>query len=120
MTGRILPYANIIEVRQGDSFVIKLKIHKGVKDFDLTDAKVNMQVRNIEDNALKFDLTAEPIDAQKGEFALLISPTESNIDVGSYKTDIQLSTSDGQINTIFPADVNKVAIFRITEQVTHE
>ena len=120
MTGRILPYANIIEVRQGDSFTIKLKIHKGEKDFDLTGAKVNMQVRNIENNDLKFDLAAEPIDIQKGEFALLLSPVETSIDVGSYKTDIQLSTADGQINTIFPADVNKVAIFRITEQVTHE
>lgn len=120
MTGRILPYANIIEVRQGDSFTIKLKIHKGEKDFDLTGATVNMQVRDIENNALKFDLAAEPIDVQKGEFALLISPVQSNIEVGSYKTDIQLSTPDGQINTIFPSDVNKVAIFRITEQVTHE
>ena len=38
--------------------------------------------------------------------------------VGNYKTDIQLELPDGGVNTIFPADVNKIGVFRITPQVT--
>lgn len=119
MTGRILQNGNVIEVRQGDSFSIKIKIHKDDEGFDLTGSKVNMQVRRIDDNSLMFDLLATEIDIQKGLFALIITPAESGIDVGDYKTDIQLSTPDGMVNTIFPSDVNKVAIFRVTEQVTN-
>lgn len=119
MTGRILQNGNVIEVRQGDSFTIKINIHKGDEDFDLTGAKVNMQVRRIDDNSLMFDLLATEIDLKKGLVALIVTPTQSGIDVGDYKTDIQLSMPDGMVNTIFPSDVNKVAIFRVTEQVTN-
>ena len=119
MTGRIVQNSNVIEVRQGDSFTIKINIHKGDYDFDLSGSKVNMQVRKMDDNTLKFDKLATEIDIQKGLVALLLTPADTNIDVGEYKTDIQLTTPDGQINTIFPSDVNKIGIFRVTEQVTN-
>lgn len=119
MTGRLLQNGNVIEVRQGDSFVIKLKIHKGDEAIDLTGSKVNMQVRKMDDNSLMFDLLATEIDIKNGLVALIVTPAQSGIDVGDYKTDIQVSTPDGMINTIFPSDVNKVGIFRVTEQVTN-
>ena len=118
MTGRILQNGNVIEVRQGDSFTIRMNITKNNSRIDLSDAKINMQVRGFEDNSLKFDLLATNIDVEKGQFALILTPTNTNLPLGDYKTDIQLTTEDGSINTIFPADVNKVGIFRITEQVT--
>jgi hypothetical protein len=118
MTGRILQNGNVIEVRQGDSFTIRLNITKNSSKIDFTDAVISMQVRGFEDNTLKFDLLATSIDVEKGQFALILTPMHTGISVGDYKTDIQLTTKDGSINTIFPADVNKVGILRITEQVT--
>ena len=118
MTGRILQNGNVVEVRQGDSFTIRMNITKNNDRIDFTNAKINMQVRGFEDNTLKFDLLATNIDASKGQFALILTPSHTNLPVGDYKTDIQLITNDGHINTIFPADVNKVGILRITEQVT--
>lgn len=115
MTGKM--FNNIIEVRQGDSFVIKLRFHKSNQQIDLSKAEVKMQVRSADD-AEMFTLKASPIEAEKGTFALLIMPEQSKIPVGDYKTDIQLMTADGAVNTIFPNDVNRVGVFRITQQVT--
>ena len=120
MTGRILPNANVIEVRQGDSFTIAMLIKKGCKDVDLSGSEIKMQVRRMDDNQLMFELLGTSIDLQAGRIALILTPEMTNIEVGEYKTDIQLSTPDGMVNTIFPADVNKVGIFRVTEQVTNE
>lgn len=118
MTGRILQNGNIIEVRQGDSFTIRIAMKKNNQAIDLTGAKVNMQVRDAKDDRLMFDLLATEIDVRAGLVALIITPDMSKIDVGDYKTDIQVSFPDGSINTIFPADINKLGIFRVTEQVT--
>lgn len=118
MTGRILQNGNVIEVRQGDSFTIRMNITKNNSRIDFTNAKINMQVRGFEDGGIKFDLLATTIDTDKGQFALVLTPTHTSLPVGDYKTDIQMTTNDGSINTIFPADVNKVGVLRITEQVT--
>lgn len=120
MTGRILQNSNVIEVRQGDSFTITLNIKRDCKDVDLTGSKLNMQVRKMDDNQLMFDLLGTEIDIQAGRIALILTPAQTGIDVGDYKTDIQLTTSDGMVNTIFPADVNRIGIFRVTEQVTND
>ena len=115
MTGRIIN--NLIEVRQGDSFPINIQVKRGCKPVDLTGATILMQVRD-ENNSVMFTLSGTAVDVVNGKMALLLSPTETNIPVGDYVTDIQLTTSDGSINTIFPANVNQIATFRITEQVT--
>lgn len=117
MTGRIIN--NLIEVRQGDSYPINIQIKQGGKPVNLTGATLLMQVRDSE-NHLMFSLRGTAIDAAHGKITLLISPTETNIPVGDYLTDIQLTTEDGSVNTIFPANVNQVATFRITQQVTQE
>ena len=115
MTGRIIN--NLIEVRQGDSYPINIEVKKGCKPVDLTGATTLMQVRD-ENNNVMFTLTGTMVDAVNGKVALLLSPTETSIPVGDYVTDIQITGADGSVNTIFPANVNQVATFTITPQVT--
>lgn len=117
MTGRV--YNNLIEVRQGDSFPLnfELKNSKTKKPIDLRSAILQMQVRD-KDGNLKFSLYGSDVDAEHGKMALLISPVQTSIPVGDYVTDIQLTTNDGLVNTIFPSNVSQVGIFRVTAQVT--
>lgn len=117
MTGRILQNGNVIEVRQGDSFTIIMNITKNNSKINLSGARVDMQVRD-DEGSVKFNLSSTPIDAENGKFVLSLAPAHTNIPLGSYKTDIKLITPDGGVNTIFPADVTKIGILRITESVT--
>ena len=115
MTGRIIN--NLIEVRQGDSYPINIEVKRDGKPTDLTGATLLMQVRD-ENNTIMFTLAGTDVDVINGKMALLLTPTETSIPVGDYVTDIQITGSDGSVNTIFPGNVNQVATFRITQQVT--
>jgi hypothetical protein len=115
MTGKISH--NLIEVRQGDSFVMDFEIKKGCKPVDLTGASLVMQVKDNAGNTI-FSVNGEMVDAVNGKIAIVLTPIETSKPVGEYKTDIQLTTRDGSVNTIFPADIHQVATFVITEQVT--
>lgn len=119
MSGIINEASNMIMIRQGDSFNILVSVKRGCKAVDLKDAIVRMQVKDIENSALIFEVIAEAIDVENGNVLLQITPQMSNHPVGDYKTDIQVEMPDGSINTVFPAEVNKIATFRITEQVTN-
>ena len=112
MTGRIIN--NLIEVRQGDSYPINIEVKKGCKPVDLTGATMTMQVRD-SNNSVVFTLNGTAVDVLNGKMALLLSPTETSIPVGDYVTDIQITGADGSVNTIFPANVNQVATFTITQ-----
>lgn len=115
MTGTV--QNNIITVRQGDSFAINLQVKNGCKPVNLTGATVVMQVRDGA-GSLVFQVNGTGVDAANGKMALLITPTETAAAVGDYVCDIQVTGADGSVNTIFPADVNKIGIFKITPQVT--
>ena len=115
MSGRIVN--NLIEVRQGDSFAINFEIKKKCKPVDLTGATLLMQVRDSNNN-LVFAVNGTDVDIKNGKIALLLTPTQTSAQVGDYNTDIQLTTADGSVNTIFPANVNQIATFRVTEQIT--
>lgn len=115
MTGRVT--GNLIEVRQGDSFAINLQVKKGCCPVDLTGASLLMQVRDTSGGVV-FAVTGTPVDVLNGKMALLIDPTMTSASVGDYETDIQLTTADGSVNTIFPQNVNAVGVFRITKQIT--
>lgn len=117
MTGRILQNGNTIEVKKGDSFTIIMKITKNNSKINLSGAKVDMQVRD-DEGLVKFKITSIPVDAENGKFVLSLTPSHTDLPVGSYKTDIRLTTPDGGVNTIFPADVSKIGILRITESIT--
>lgn len=115
MSGQI--HNNIITVRQGDSFALNLQISDENGAADLTGAELIMQVRNSND-ALMFEVVGNAVDLENGKMVLLITPVNTNIAVGEYKCDIQLVSADGSVNTIFPANVNQIGTFIITEQVT--
>jgi len=108
---------NLITIRQGDSFVINISLKEDCKPVDLTGASVLMQVRD-EDGNLKFSKSGTQVDVLDGKMAILLTPDETNIDVGDYVTDIELTFADGSVHTIFPSNPNQIAILRITEQVT--
>ena len=108
---------NLITIRQGDSFTINLELKNKCKPVDLTGASLLMQVRD-DNNNLMFAVTGTPVDVLNGKMALILTPTQTNIALGDYNTDIQLTLSDGSVNTIWPANVNQIGVFRITEQVT--
>ena len=116
MTGTV--QGNVITVRQGDSFALNLDVNDGCKPVNLTGAMVLMQVRDKDGGDLIFSVSGTPVDVLHGKVALLITPTETAAPVGDYVTDIQVTGADGSVNTIFPPDVNKIGIFRITAQVT--
>lgn len=109
---------NLITIRQGDSFAINFALKNKCKPVDLTGASMLMQVRD-EDGNLKFSLAGTPVDVQNGKMAILLTPTQTNLPLGDYITDIQVTLADGSVNTIYPANPNQVATFRITEQVSH-
>lgn len=117
MTGRITN--NLIEVRQGDSFAINIQVRgKCGRPVNMAGATTLMQVRNADTNALVFSATATDVDVAKGRVTIFLTPTETSAAVGDYITDIQVTLADGSVNTIYPENVNQIATFRITEQVT--
>ncbi len=116
MTGTV--QNNIITVRQGDSFALNVEVKDGCKPVNLTGATLLMQVRDKDEGNVIFEVSGTAVDVLHGKMALLITPAESSNPVGEYVTDIQLTGADGSVNTIFPADVNKIGIFKITAQVT--
>lgn len=118
MVGKI--YNNIIEVRQGDSFTLNLEINDKCQPMNLVGAAVLMQVRDKDSGILIFEVSGTPVDAAHGKIALLLTPIETENEVGDYVCDIQITTAGGEVHTIYPADVNKIATFRITGQVTHD
>lgn len=108
---------NIITVRQGDSFALNFELRDKCKPVDLTGAVMLMQVRDDSGN-LMFSVGGTPVDAVNGKIAILLTPLQTNIAVGDYNTDIQVTLSDGSVNTIYPANPNQIATFRVTEQIT--
>ena len=115
MTGTV--QNNLITVRQGDSLAINFDLKDKCKPVDLTGAMMLMQVRDNSDN-LMFSISGTPVDAKDGKMAILLTPVQTGIPVGDYNTDIQVTLADGSVNTIFPANVNQIGVFRVTEQVT--
>ena len=84
---------------------------------DLTDSVFEMQVREIDSDNLVFTKKGE-VTASEAMASFALTPAETKYDPADYKVDIQWTDKDGRVNTIFPMDVNKTGIFRITEQVT--
>ena len=109
---------NLITVRQGDSFTLDLLIKEKGQPLNLSGAGILMQVREKDGGNLLFEVSGTAVDAINGKTALLITPTETSNNVGDYVCDIQLTTAGGDVHTIWPANVNQIGTFRITEQVT--
>ena len=115
MVGRVV--GNMIEVRQGDSFVLNIALSRDGQPVDLSGAKLKMQVRDNSGNLL-LTVNGSDVDVVDGKMAVELTPEQTKIPVGDYKTDIQLTTANGAVHTLFPGQVGKIGVFRITEQVT--
>ena len=115
MSGKV--QGNIISVRQGDSFTLNFDLSKGCKPVNLTGATLAMQVCDDAGNIV-FQCLGTPVDAAKGKVALILTPSMTSIPEGTYATDIQLTQADGNVDTVFPQDVDAVGVFRITKQIT--
>lgn len=118
MVGRILP--QFIEVRQGDSFTIPLQFKGRDGLIDLTGASLKMQVRNREDNKVLLTKIGSIDDALKGKASLSILPSDTKnlLPRGDYITDIQITFGNGEVHTVYPAEVSKVAAFIVSQNVT--
>ena len=110
---------NGIIVRKGDSFDIIVQIKdKKQKGLNLEGCNLCMSVKNPETNKVIFKIAGEIISEEEGKVRIAIKPKHTNNSPQDYKTDIQLALKNGDVHTIFPKDINKVGIFRITEDVT--
>lgn len=106
----------MITVRKGDSFDIVFQMKADGMPMDLTDCEVKMNVKD--GDFLKFTKKGEIFEPENGKFRIKLTPKETNIAVGEYKTDVQIKLKNGDIHTIYPEDVNRVAVFRVTADVT--
>lgn len=115
MVGTITPKG--ITVRKGDSFNIILQFRHSEIPMDLSDCIIKLGVKN-QAGKIMFEKQAEIIDVASGKARIVITPNESSIDAGEYRSDIQITFKNGEVHTVYPQDINKLAYFKITEEVT--
>lgn len=115
MTGILSPKG--IMVRKGDSFTIAMQFKTSSGSLDISGAKIKMEVRDADERVLMTKV-AEITDAVNGRAAIELTPEDTDLDPGEYKTDIQTTYANGQVHTIYPQKVCKVACFKITPHVT--
>ncbi|NCB49150.1 MAG: hypothetical protein EOM53_00495 [Alphaproteobacteria bacterium] len=106
-----------ISITQGDSLYLPITFN----GMDITNATLNMQVSSQDLKTLFIDKKVSThIDAANGKTALNLMPSDINIPVGDYVTDMELCLLDGQILTFYPERTEKQAFFRVLAQVTKE
>ena len=115
MAGVITPQG--ITVRKGDSFMIILHFKTCDGDIDVTDCSLKMSVKDEQGNIM-FTKEGAISDAKHGIMTIDLTPEDTDIDVGDYKTDIQMTFADGRVHTVYPQNINAVAYFKITGEVT--
>lgn len=115
MAGVLTPKG--MTVRKGDSFTIILHFKICEGDIDVTGCSLKMSVRN-DSGDIMFSKDGIISDAKNGIMTIDLTPEDTDIEVGDYKTDIQMTFADGRVHTVYPQNVNSVAYFRITEEVT--
>lgn len=106
-----------ITIRRGDSFDILMNFKSGNKNFDLTECQLKMTVRDSDNNEI-FSKDGEIISAANGTARIKLTSTETDYPPANYKTDIQLTLKNGDVHTIYPQNVNAVAYFKLTPEVT--
>lgn len=110
-----------IVVRRGDSFDILLHFRKNDgSDLDISGSALKMCAKNSDDGGKVFELSGEIVNAAAGKARLKLTPQQTKIAVGDYETDIELTLKNGDVHTIFPADITRTGLLRITKEVTEE
>lgn len=108
-----------IIVKRGDCFDILMNFRdKKHSNFALDDCAIKMSVKNPETNKLLFSVNAEIISAAEGKARIPLKARHTNNPAQDYVCDIQITLKNGDVHTVYPQDITKPGIFRITEDVT--
>lgn len=118
MVGRIRP--NAIEVKRGDNFTINLQLKGRNGYINLTGAGLKMQVRTRDEGEVVLTKQGIIDDAARGKAYLSLEPkdTKGLQAGGNYVTDIQMIFGNGEVHTIFPANLSTRAAFIVSPDVT--
>jgi hypothetical protein len=107
-----------IAVTQGDSFILPITF----TGLNISGAFIRMQVRTKDEKAslLIDECVSNHLNPKEGKTCIRLKPEQTNIPVGVYETDIELTMPNGDKKTFYPAKVGTVAQFRVTKQITKE
>ncbi len=107
-----------VVVRQGDSFDIVMQFrYSNGQNMDLSDCEIKMAAED--DNKQQVLLKkGEIIDAGLGKARIKLTPKDTDLAAGNYKTDIQIKLKNGDVHTIFPQEVTTCGVLCITPEVT--
>ena len=110
---------NGIIIRRGDSFDILIHFkNKHGDNLNLEACSIKMSVKNIGGTTPLFSILGEIISQEEGKARIKILPKHTKISPEDYAADIQLTLKNGDVHTVYPQDINKTAVFRITDDVT--
>ncbi len=112
MTHKITPHQ--ITLTQGDTLRIPIHFYQ-----DITGASVRMQVRPVDSETVLIDaVVTDHLNPVQGDTVLTVTAAQSDIPVGTYRTDMAITFQDGTHYTFYPPTAGCVGKFIITEQVT--
>lgn len=105
-----------IAVTQGDTLYIPLQFHHNI-----TGATVRIQVRNADTDELMIDKSVtDHLSPVTGETLLKLDTADTQIPIGVYNMDMEISFLSGDKITFFPPQVGTIGRFQVTKQVTKE
>ena len=107
---------NGILVRQGDSFDITMHFKKkDGSDMDISNAQIILSVKDGSGSAV-FLIEGDVTNGAQGKAVIKITPAYSAIEVGEYEANIKVIFANGDVHTIFPQDLSRNAMFKISER----
>lgn len=105
-----------ISVTQGDTLYIPLQFHHNI-----TGATVRIQVRDSDTDELMIDKSVtDHLSPTRGETLLKLNTTDTQIPVGVYNMDMEITFLSGDKITFFPPKTGTIGRFQVTQQVTKE
>lgn len=116
---------NVVYLTKGDDAVLEISLGTDGEDYEMTESDVlTLTVREKPSTDYEALLT---IDSNPGSNRLVILAKDTeNVAVGRYSADVQLTTNDGKIITVWPQlegssryKVKNIKNFIIMPEVTH-
>lgn len=117
MVGKITQVG--ITVRQGDSFDILMQFrNKNGQPFDISECFLKMEVLDLQKNKPLFSIDGEIVEPMSGKARIKVVPQHTiGKEVKDYGADIKLILKNGDVHTVYPQDINKIAFFRISKNL---
>lgn len=114
MSGNIIEQANIIEVRQGDSFDIFIHLIKDNKSINLSESTISLTVYNNIGNSIVLQRDSVGVDMENGKVCIEIYPSDTEkMLAGDYPCTIRALLENGRVHTFFPSGVSRKGTFRV-------